>query len=85
MKEFDSASLCRGGYERPARRCATLEDDLDLLPSLQAGALGWLAQPRDSGGETEKRLEVIRLGDFLRETSRWPISQMTRSIAPLKS
>ena len=44
---------------------ATIEDDLDLLPSLQAGAMGWLAQPRDSGGETEEPLEVIRLGDFL--------------------
>ncbi len=44
---------------------ATLEDDLELLPSLQAGAQNRLAQLRDSKEATEEAVEVIRLGDFL--------------------
>jgi hypothetical protein len=47
---------------------ATLEDDLDLLTSLQAGALGRLAQLRNANKETEEAVEVIRLGDFLPKT-----------------
>jgi hypothetical protein len=44
---------------------ATLEDDLELLPSLQAGALSRLTQVRESKKETEDAVEVIRLSDFL--------------------
>ena len=47
---------------------ATLEDDLELLPSLQAGALSRLAQLRESKKETEDAVEVIRLSDFLPKT-----------------
>ena len=47
---------------------ATLEDDLELLPSLQAGALGRLAQLRELKKETEDAVEVIRLSDFLPKT-----------------
>ena len=44
---------------------ATLEDDLELLPSLQAGAQNRLAQICDSKKETKEAVEVVRLGDFL--------------------
>ncbi|MCX6602115.1 MAG: BREX system P-loop protein BrxC [Acidobacteria bacterium] len=44
---------------------ATLEDDLELLPSLQAGALGRLSELGSAKRETEEAVEVIRLGDFL--------------------
>jgi hypothetical protein len=44
---------------------ATLEDDLELLSSLQAGALARLAQLRDAKKGTEEAVEVVRLGDFL--------------------
>ena len=47
---------------------ATLEDDLELLPSLQAGAQNRLAQLRDSKEATDEAVEVIRLGDFLPKT-----------------
>jgi hypothetical protein len=47
---------------------ATLEDDLELLPALEAGARSRLAQLRDAGNETEEAVEVIRLGDFLSKT-----------------
>lgn len=47
---------------------ATLEDDLELLPSLQSGALNRLIQLRESKKETEEAVEVIRLGDFLPRT-----------------
>jgi DNA-binding TFAR19-related protein (PDSD5 family) len=47
---------------------ATLEDDLELLPSLQAGALSRLTQVRESKKETEDAVEVIRLSDFLPKT-----------------
>ena len=44
---------------------ATLEDDLELRSSLQAGALARLAQLRDAKKGTEEAVEVVRLGDFL--------------------
>lgn len=44
---------------------ASLEEDLDLLPSLEAGALARLAQLRDARRESEDAVEVIRLSDFL--------------------
>ena len=47
---------------------ATLDDDLELLPSLQAGALGRLAQLGDAKQDTEEAVEVVRLGDFLPKT-----------------
>lgn len=47
---------------------ATLEDDLELLPSLEAGALGRLAQLRDAKREDEDSVEIVRLGDFLPKT-----------------
>ncbi len=47
---------------------ATIEDDLELLPSLQAGALARLAQLGEAKQETEEAVEVIRLGDFLPRT-----------------
>jgi hypothetical protein len=46
---------------------ATLEEDLDLLPSLEAGALGRLAQIRNAQQEKEG-VEIIRLSDFLPKT-----------------
>jgi hypothetical protein len=47
---------------------ATLEEDLDLLPSLEAGALGRLAQIRKAQQETKEGVEIIRLSDFLPKT-----------------
>jgi hypothetical protein len=47
---------------------ATLEDDIELLPSLQAGALTRLAQLHDSKKETEEAVEVVRLSDYLPRT-----------------
>jgi hypothetical protein len=54
---------------------ATVEDDLELLPSLQAGALGRLAQLRELQRETEETVEVVRLGDFLPKTQ--PLSDFS--------
>ncbi len=42
-----------------------LDEDLELLPSLEAGALAKLGQLIDSKRETEEAVEVVRLSDFL--------------------
>lgn len=47
---------------------ATLDDDIELLPSLKAGALSRLAQRRDNRKTTEEAVEIVRLGDFLPKT-----------------
>lgn len=47
---------------------ATLDDDLELLPSLQAGALSRLAELGSAIQEREEKVEVVRLGDFLPKT-----------------
>ncbi len=44
---------------------ATLEEDLELLPSLEAGALARLQQLVEAQRESEEAVEVIRLSDFL--------------------
>jgi hypothetical protein len=54
---------------------ATLEEDLELLPSLEAGALARLAQLRDAKRESEEAVEVIRLSDFLPKAQ--PLSDFT--------
>jgi len=43
----------------------SLEEDLDLLPSLRAGALGQLRQAVEPPPKKEDGVEVIRLSDFL--------------------
>jgi len=43
----------------------TLTNDLELLPSLEAGAFARLAQLREAKKETQEAVEVLRLGDFL--------------------
>jgi hypothetical protein len=62
LPEYSAADRTSGGT------LATLEDDLELLPSLHAGALSRLAELRESKEETEDAVEVIRLGDFLPKT-----------------
>jgi len=47
---------------------ASLEEDIELLPSLQAGALSRLALLNDAKKGTEEGVEVIRLSDFLPRT-----------------
>ena len=47
---------------------ATLEEDLELVPSLQAGAIGRLRQVLEAQRATEETVEVIRLSDFLPKT-----------------
>jgi hypothetical protein len=54
---------------------ATIEDDLELLPSLEAGALAKLAQLRDAKRETEDAVDVVRLSDFLPKTQ--PLSDFS--------
>ena len=54
---------------------ATVEEDLDLLPSLHAGALGRLRQIRDAKQQSDEAVEVIRLGDFLPKTQ--PLSDFS--------
>jgi hypothetical protein len=44
---------------------ATLEEDLALLASLNAGATGQLRQLLESKQDSEAVVEVVRLGDFL--------------------
>jgi hypothetical protein len=46
----------------------TLDEDIELLPSLEAGALSKLAQLRESKSATEDAVEVVRLSDFLPRT-----------------
>jgi hypothetical protein len=46
----------------------SLEEDLDLLPSLRMGALGQLRQAVEPPPKTEDGIEVIRLSDFLPKT-----------------
>jgi hypothetical protein len=43
----------------------TFEDDLELLPALEAGALAKLTSIREAKHATEDAVEVVRLGDFL--------------------
>jgi hypothetical protein len=47
---------------------ATLEDDLDLVPSLAAGALAKLAEAREQKQEPQESVEVVHLSDFLPKT-----------------
>jgi hypothetical protein len=47
---------------------ASLEEDIELLPSLQAGALSRLGLLKDAKKGTEEAVEVIRLSDFLPRT-----------------
>ncbi len=44
---------------------ATLDDDIELLPSLQAGAIRRLADTGNLGKDSEEATEVLRLSDFL--------------------
>ncbi len=47
---------------------ATLDEDLELLPSLEAGALRQLARLRESEQEPKETVEIVRLSDFLPKT-----------------
>lgn len=42
-----------------------MEEDLELLPSLEAGAVARLTQLREAKRAAEEAVEVIRLSDFL--------------------
>ena len=46
----------------------SLDEDLELLPSLEAGALAKLGQLNDSKRETAEAVDVVRLSDFLPTT-----------------
>jgi hypothetical protein len=60
---------------RSGETLAKLEQDLDLLPSLEAGALAQLTQLRQAGRESDEPVEVIRLSDFLPKTQ--PLADFT--------
>jgi hypothetical protein len=46
----------------------TLDEDLELLPSLEAGALAMLVQLRDARTAPSESVEFVRLSDFLPKT-----------------
>jgi hypothetical protein len=54
---------------------ATLEEDLELVPSLEAGALARLAQLRDSKRDSTEAVDIVRLSDFLPKTQ--PLSDFS--------
>jgi hypothetical protein len=54
---------------------ATLEQDLELLPTLEAGAMAQLGRLREARRESEEAVEVIRLSDFLPKTQ--PLTDFT--------
>jgi hypothetical protein len=56
------------GDRKSGATLATLEEDLDLVPSLEAGALARLAQMRSAKDASQDAVEIVRLSDFLPKT-----------------
>ena len=64
---FDLPAFAAADRETGAT-LVTLDEDLELLPSLEAGALAKLVQLREARTAPEESVEFVRLSDFLPKT-----------------